>query len=186
LSNLPGAPAISPAEKASPLLYKVVSTDTKANDGSAVSHQIYGHGWVQQVFLATQNRIAEVSAIIDAQVQPGHPLSVVFQIRTLEDQVIGTISGTYDGSTNNRDFGNFFSKPVPIKKGQLYVLRVINNNDTDRVIAIYAHRLDGAQTVPYHIAACEYDSFDGPGRLFAMQDEEGAQVLSGFIQVPLP
>jgi hypothetical protein len=186
LENLPKLPIISSVEATSPLMYKVVSTDTTANDGSAISHQIYGHGWIQQVFLATQNRLAEVSAIIDAQVKSNHPLSIIFQIRTLNDQVIGSIDATYDGSTNNRDFGNFFRQPVSVEKGQLYVLRVINNNDTDRIIAIYAHRLDGAQTVPYKIAGCEYDSFDAPGRLFPMQDSEGPQVLSGFIQVPLP
>jgi hypothetical protein len=186
LENLPKLPTISSGEAASPLMYKVVSTDTTANDGSAISHQIYGHGWIQQVFLATQDRIAEVSAIIDAQVRSNHPLSIIFQIRTLDDQVIGSIDATYDGSTNNRDFGNFFKMPVSLEKGHLYVLRVINNNDTDRIIAIYTHRLDGAQTVPYKIAGCEYDSFDAPGRLFPMQDSEGPQVLSGFIQVPLP
>ena len=89
LENLPKLPIISSVEATSPLIYKVVSTDTTANDGSAISHQIYGHGWIQQVFLATQNRIAEVSAIIDAQVKSNHPLSIIFQIRTLNDQLSG-------------------------------------------------------------------------------------------------
>jgi hypothetical protein len=182
-SALQNPPAISPAQAASPLMYKVVSTDTQADDHTAVSHQLYGHGWIQQVFLATADSVAEVSAIIDAQVPPRGPLSVIFQIRTMQGQVLGTIHAAYDGSANNRDFGNFFRRPVPLSKGHLYVLRVINNNP-QAVIAIYTHYLDSAQTVPYHIAACEYDSFDGPGRAFPMQDNRGEQVLSGFIQVP--
>ncbi len=161
-----------------PLLYKVVSTETKTGDGTAIAHEIYGNGngngWIQQVFLATRNQIGEVSAIISTHETPSQPLAIVFQISTLDNRIVGTINGRYDGSTNNKDFGNFFHKPISLIPGRLYVLRVINVSP--QPVFVYTHIADRPQYVPYRIPACEHNSADGGPEDYTMQTNLGIEV----------
>lgn len=184
LTALPKPSAVSHAQASDPLMYKVVSTDTQAGDGTAIGHEIYGNGngngWIQQVFQATGNRVDEVSAIISTHETPSQPLAIVFQIRTLDNRIVGTIDGRYDGSTDNKDFGNFFKEPVPLIPGTLYVLRVIN--DSPQNIFIYTHIADGAQYVPYRVPACEYNSADAGPENHTLQTNLGIEVISGFIK----
>jgi hypothetical protein len=167
-------------------MYKVVSTETQTSDGTAIAHQIYGSGngdgWIQQVFLATRNQIGEVSAIISTRETPSQPLAISFQIRTLDNKVVGMINGRYDGSTNNKDFGNSFNKPISVIPGRLYALRVIN--ESPQPIFIYTHIADRQQYVPYRIPACEHESADGGPEDYTMQTNLGIEVISGFIQAP--
>lgn len=179
-STLLSPPAVTPDEASSPLIYKVVSTPTRPGDQTAVAHEIYPSGWIQQVFLATRSNIATVSAIISTQFRPQPDIIITFQIRTLTGRIIRSIDAKYDGSTNNKDFGNSVGSPLPIKPGDLYVLRVINNSP--KSIYIYAHYYDRAQVVPYEVPACAYNSGDGGPQYFTMQDNRGIQVLSGFIE----
>jgi hypothetical protein len=177
LSTLPER-ADGPGETSAGLVYKVVSTNTHPNDHSAISHEIFAGGWVQQVFLATSRRISEVSAIINAEASREDPLKIRFDILDLSGKSVGGVDGTYDGATNNRDFGQRFGTPAEVRPGHLYALRV--TNQSQKSIAVYTHTIDERQHVPFPVAACAYNSGDGPVRV-VLSDNRGPHVLSGFV-----
>ena len=97
---------VTPAMAAAPLMYGVRSTDTVAGDNTAVAHQIFAGGWMQQVFLATGTQLVNASGA----------------------HTLGTASAVYDGSTNNAELHAVFPKPIPLKRGSVYALRVVNES----------------------------------------------------------
>jgi hypothetical protein len=175
LRTLPRSISVSTAEAKRPLIYKVVSTDTTPGDNTAVSHGIFQNGWMQQVFIATQNRAIAVSAIIDAAVPSGVQLPILFQILDMQGRAVAHALGRYNGSTNNGDFSQQFAEPAHLIPGMLYVLRV--QNESAQLIHIYAHVFDSGQSVPYPIPGCDFNSMDSPNEKKLDRD----QVLSGFI-----
>jgi hypothetical protein len=165
-----------------PLMYAVRSTDTVTGDDTAVAHQIYAGGWMQQVFLATGTQVATVSAVISLNAPSFKPFPIEFDVMTTGGKIIGTARVPYDGSTNNVGLHASFPKPVPLKRGNLYALRV--TNESALTIAMYAHVYndDPALTTPYPIPVCAFGSGDGgPKAIPILDDNDTYQVLSGSI-----
>jgi hypothetical protein len=182
LNSLPTPPAVTKAMAASPLMYAIRSTDTVAGDKTAVAHEIFAHGWMQQVFIATRLQIADVSAVISLNLPSFKPFLIKFELRNSGGAVIGSASAHYDGSTNNTELHATFPKPISLKRGRVYALRVIN--ESNLTVAMYTHVLndDPALTAPYPVPVCAYDSADGGPKAIPILDNNGTyQVLSGAI-----
>jgi hypothetical protein len=160
LANLSSPPPVTPTVAEIPVMYAIRSTDSVDGDHTAVAHQIFGGGWMQQVFLATRNQVADVSAVVSLNLPSFRPFPVRFEIRTAEGTVIGSTTATYDRAANNIELHARFTPPVPVRPGSLYALRVINEsvvtNGSGLTTAIYAHVLnkDPALNVPYPIPVC--------------------------------
>ncbi len=182
LASLPTPPPVTPAAAASPLMYGIRSTDTAEGDRTAVAHEIFTGGWMQQVFQATGTQIASASAVISLNQTAFTPFRIQFQVLTTQGRIIGQASAVYDGSTNNSELRAAFSQPVPLKRGRLYALRVVN--ESGLTVAIYAHVYndDPALTAPYPLSVCAYDSGDGGPKAVPVLDNNGTyQMLSGTI-----
>ena len=174
-------------------MYAIRSTDSVDGDRTAVAHQIFGGGWMQQVFLATRNQVADVSAVVSLNLPSFKPFPVRFEIRTTKGTVIGSTTATYDRGANNIELHARFTPPVPVRPGSLYALRVINEsavtNGSGLTIAVYAHVLnkDPALNAPYPIPVCAQGSVDGGPKAIPILDTDGTyQLLSGSIWATLP
>ena len=194
LTNLSAPPRVTAAMAQVPVMYAIRSTDSIAGDHTAVAHQIFGGGWMQQVFLATKNQIADVSVIVSLNLLSFKPFPVKFEIlRATGGTVIGRATATYDGSTNNTELHARFATPVQVRRGSLYALRVTNesalSNGSSLTIAIYAHVLnnDPALNAPYPIPVCAHGSVDGGPNSIPILDINGTyQMLSGSIWATPP
>lgn len=180
LNSLSSPPAVTKVMAASPLMYSIRSTDTVAGDRTAVAHEIFAHGWMQQVFLATRLQIADVSAVISLNLPSFRPFLVKFELRNSGGAIIGSTSVHYDGSSNNTELHATFPKPISLQLGRLYALRVINESNLTVAMYAHVHNDDPALTAPYPIPVCAYDSADGGPKAVPILDNNGTyQLLSG-------
>lgn len=181
-AKLPESQLVTREQAGSPRMYAVASRGTLPGDASAIAHGILPHGWIQQAFLATKNQVTEVSVILSTDGPPPRSMPIGVQIRTLHDRAVSSAERDYNGSTDNADFNVRF-KNVHLSASAVYILRVVNYSQKE--IFIYTHYLDKDQLVPFHAAACEYNSGDDAGHQIALHDASPAiQVLSGFIKGP--
>jgi hypothetical protein len=193
LTNLSAPPPVTAAIAAIPVMYAVRSTDSVAGDGTAVAHEIFGGGWMQQVFLATRNQIADASVVVSLNLPSFKPFPVRFEIITTGGNVVGSTTATYDGRTNNVELHARFAPPVPVRQGSLYALRVTNEsastNGSGLTIAIYAHALnkDPVLNAPYPVPVCAHGSGDRGANSVPILDTDGTyQLLSGSIWATPP
>jgi hypothetical protein len=193
LAKLNPPPPVTPSMAKVPLMYAIRSTDSVAGDHTAVAHSVFADGWMQQVFLATGNHVADASAVVSLNLPSFKPFPVKFEILTTAGTVIGSATATYDGKTNNAELHARFAVPVPVRQGSLYALRVTNESalatGSGFTIAIYAHVLnnDPMLNAPYAIPACAHGTGDGGANSVPILDNDDSyQVLSGSIWATSP
>lgn len=129
-------------------------------------------GWVMQPFVATTPFIGGMGAV--PSVSRGQAHHLLYEILRPPGDVVWRSDAIVDDTNKDAPVFGDMPRPVPVEVGAVYLMRVTNVSDGD--VAVYVHRPDDGDAVPYNRTACQRPNGNAPP-----QSAPRGMVLSGAI-----